>query len=573
MPNFCAPAAAITTARDAAFKPIFRGGRGEGDVARSPATLSAEGENVTRTRLIGAVLGAFILAAPTVLAAEPQPVSGGTLVFGINAGDPPTYDCHQSVVFAIIHLLTPHYSGLLKIDTAHYPNVVGDAAESWTVSDDAKTYTFRLHPDIKFHDASPLTSEDVKVTYDRIRNPPPGVTSVRQGQVSDIDTIETPDPLTAVFHLKRANRSLVYAFANPFNCLYNAAKLKEDPTFPARHVLGTGPFRFVEHVAGSYWQGERFKDYFKPRLPRLDGFRALFLQGPAIVNALQSGQIMADFRSMSSSDRDRLVHALGDKVTVQESPWLDSLVIVFNSKKKPFDDPRVRRALSLAIDRWKAAEILQRSTILRFPGGFLRPGYALAARDEDLVKMPGFSHDIEASRAEARRLLREAGVPDLKVKLLNRTIANPFLGAGVYIIDQWRQIGVETEHQQVNDTIWNATVNDGTFEAALDIQGDAIDEPDFEWPRYLSADLSSNRGRYIDREIDALFDRQHDAAADPTARYAVLRQFETRMLTEAYIVPLLWWNRIVVMSAKIHGWSMSPSHLIGQDLETVWLEK
>ena len=70
--------------------------------------------------LIGAVMGAVILAAPAALAAEPQPVSGGTLVFGINAGDPPTYDCHQSTVFAIIHLLTPHYSSILRIDTAHF---------------------------------------------------------------------------------------------------------------------------------------------------------------------------------------------------------------------------------------------------------------------------------------------------------------------------------------------------------------------------------------------------------------------------------------------------------------------
>ena len=527
---------------------------------------------MTRIGLIGVGFSAFLLAAPAASAADAQPVSGGTLVYGINAGDPPTYDCHQSTVFAMIHLLTPHYSSILRIDTAHYPNVVGDAAESWTVSPDARVYTFRLHPDIKFHDGSPLTAEDVKATYDRIRNPPPGVTSVRQGLVSDIESIETPDPLTVVFRLKQTNRAMLYAFGNPFNCIYSAAKLKEDPTFPARHVLGSGPFRFVEHVAGSYWQGERFKDYFKPGLPHLDGFRALFLQGPAIVNALQSGQIMADFRSLAPSDRDRLVQALGDKITVQESPWLDSLIVVFNAKKKPFDDPRVRRALSLSIDRWKGAEILQRSTILRFVGGFLRPGYELAAREEDLVKLPGFSRDIDASRAEARRLLREAGVPDLKVKLLNRTIANPFLGAGVYVIDQWRRVGVETEHVQVNDTIWNATVNDGSFDAALDFQGDAIDEPDYQLPRYLSADISANRGRYIDRDIDALFARQH-SATDPLERYRVLREFETRMLTEAYIVPLLWWNRIVVMSAKVHGWNMSPSHLIGQDLETVWLER
>src|SRR5437764_15374234 len=94
----------------------------------------------------------------TALAQE-QPRHGGTLVFGINAGDPPTYDCHQSTVFSIIHLLSPHYSNLLKVDTAHYPDVVGDLAESFTVAPDGKLYTFRLHAGIKFHDGSSLTSQ------------------------------------------------------------------------------------------------------------------------------------------------------------------------------------------------------------------------------------------------------------------------------------------------------------------------------------------------------------------------------------------------------------------------------
>ena len=174
--------------------------------------------------------------------------------------------------------------------------------------------------------------------------------------------------------------------------------------------MGTGPFKFVEHVAGAHWKGERNKDYFKPDLPYLDGFHAIFTQGAALINALQGSQIMADFRSVTQVDRDRLVGALGNKITVQESPWLNALLITFNANKKPFDDARVRRALSLAVDRWKAAEVLPRSTIMRYVGGYVRPGYELAAREEDLVKMPGFSRDIEASRAEARRLLKEAGV-------------------------------------------------------------------------------------------------------------------------------------------------------------------
>jgi len=518
--------------------------------------------------VVGAILGQACLASITL--AQQEPVRGGTLVFGINSGDPPTYDCHQSTLFPIIHLLTPHYSNLLRIDLGNYPKVVGDLAESWTVSEDLKTYSFHLRSGVKFHDGSPFSAEDIRASYERIRTPPPGVVSVRQGLVADIDTIETPDPLNVVFRLRRPNRALLYAFANPFNCVFSATKLKENPQFPARTVLGTGPFRFVEHVAGAHWKGERFKDYFKPGLPYLDGFQAVFTQGPALINALQGGQIMADFRSVTAVDRDRLVGALGNKITVQESPWLNVLLITFNTRRKPFDDARVRLALSLAIDRWKAAEVLPRSTIMRYVGGYLRPGFELAASESELEQMPGFSKNMETSRLEARRLLAEAGVPNLKIKLTNRTIANLFTGAGVYVIDQWRQIGVETEHFQANDVLYNNALNEGTFDVALSFQGDSVDEPTYQLARYLSVEQSSNQGKYTDRELDHLFELQKDAA-DREQRYALLRQFERRMLTEAYNVPLLWWQRIVVMSAKVRGWQMSPSHLIGQDLEQVWL--
>ena len=509
------------------------------------------------------------LLAPA--AAQEQPVHGGTLVFGINSGDPPTYDCHQSALFPIIHLLTPHYSNLLKIDTPNYPKIIGDLAESWTVAPDARTYAFKLHANVKFHDGSTFSSQDVKASYERLRNPPPGVVSVRRALFTDIDTIETPDPLTIVFHLKQPNHALIYAFANPFNCIYSAAKLQENPLYPVRNVMGTGPFRFVEHVAGSHWVGERFKDYFKSGLPYLDGFRAAFTQGPALINALQSGQIMADFRSVTSADRERLKAALGDKIVAQESPWLNVLLVTFNTQRKPFDDARVRRALSLAIDRWKAAEVLPRSSIMRYVGAYLRPGSALAAREVDLVKMPGFARDIAAARTEAKRLLAEAGVANLKVRLINRTIANLYLPAGIYIIDQWRQIGVETEHVQANETLYNNALNEGTFDVVIDFQGDSVDEPTYQLSRHVSVDLSSNRGKYTDRELDRLFDAQKELT-DPAARYAAVRAFENRMLTEAYTVPLLWWQRIVMMRANIKGWGMTPSHLIGQDLETVWLK-
>src|SRR5258707_205967 len=103
-----------------------------------------------------------------------------------------------------------------------------------------ENYTFKLRGNVKFQDGSAFVSEDIKATYDRLRDPPQGVVSVRRGLVADIDTIETPDPLTVIFKLKQPNRALIYAFANPFNCVYSAAKLKENPLYPVRNVMGTG---------------------------------------------------------------------------------------------------------------------------------------------------------------------------------------------------------------------------------------------------------------------------------------------------------------------------------------------
>ena len=202
---------------------------------------------------------ATAFAAGSATAQEPQ--RGGTLVFAI-AAEPPTYDCHGTQTFAVLQRVAPHYSTLLRFEPGKYPNVVPDAAESWSAARDQMTFTFKLRPNVKFHDGSTLTSEDVKATYEHIGNPPAGVISNRKDSLAKIAAIETPDPLTVVFKMKEIDASIVNgAFASPWNCIYSAAKLKQDPNFPVKNVMGTGPFKFVEHVAGSHWTGERFTDY------------------------------------------------------------------------------------------------------------------------------------------------------------------------------------------------------------------------------------------------------------------------------------------------------------------------
>lgn len=517
---------------------------------------------------LGAVLAA-VLATGAV--AEDKPVKGGILEYAVKS-EAPTFDCAGSGTYAVMHAVSPFYSMLLKVDLENYPNLKGDLAKSWTVSDDLKTITFELHPNVKFHDGTTLTSEDVKATFERYRNPPEGQTSIIQAALEDIETIETPSPTTVVFKLKAPNKAMIQIFAIPNACIYSAKKLKEDPTYPRQTIMGTGPFKFKEEVKGSHLSGERFDGYFREGLPYLDGFRAvLFTQSAAVINAIQGGQVMGEFRSVTPSERKTLEAAMGDKVTFYESDWSTVLLLMFNTEKPPFNDVRVRRALNLAIDRWGGSKGLAPTTLLRNVGGVSRPNGPFATPEEELVKLPGFGKDINAAREEAKKLLKEAGVENLKFTLHNRNIASPYTPTGVFLIDQWKQIGVEVAHSQVETKAYIQTMNEGTYDVAIEFNNNVLEDPVHTLLQYLSYDKAPvNKSRSIDRELDKLFETMLRELDDNKRREA-LRAFEKRAIEQGYQVPILWWYRTVALNSRVKGWHMSPSHLFGQDLETVWL--
>src|SRR5216684_600312 len=143
---------------------------------------------------------ALLLVSPSLGLAGDTPKRGGSLVFAVTV-EPGNYDCHGNISFAFLHPIAPHYSTLLKFDAANYPQVVGDLAESWTVSPDRLTYTFKLRPNVLFHDGSKLSSADVKASYERIIHPPPGVVSSRKVDYAAISGIDIPDARTIVFRV------------------------------------------------------------------------------------------------------------------------------------------------------------------------------------------------------------------------------------------------------------------------------------------------------------------------------------------------------------------------------------
>src|SRR6185295_4591101 len=205
--------------------------------------IPREGVMLRVPSLFLATIAAAILA-PTLGLAE-TPKRGGILSFAAVA-ETAAYDCHASQTFALLHPVTPQYSLLVRWDATENSKIVGDLAKSWTMAPDGLTYTFTLHEGVKFHDGSPLTSADIKATFERIANPPEGVISVRKERFADVAAIETPDAATVVFKLKGVNASFLTLLASPFNCIYSAAKLKENPRYPDTEVMGSGAYRLVE---------------------------------------------------------------------------------------------------------------------------------------------------------------------------------------------------------------------------------------------------------------------------------------------------------------------------------------
>ncbi|KAB2847808.1 MAG: ABC transporter substrate-binding protein [Hyphomicrobiaceae bacterium] len=500
------------------------------------------------------------------------PKKGGTLNFAVIA-EPPDYDCHASTTFALVHPIAPHYQTLLKFDGKEYPKIVGDVAQSWTVSPDGLTYTFKINPGIKFHDGTDLTSADVKATYDRIVKPPQGVVSIRQAYYADIAEITTPDPLTVVFKLKGPNASMLQSFASPYDCIYSAAKLKQNPVYPKTEIMGSGPFVFVEHVKGSHWLGKRNEAYFKKGLPYLDGYKAFFIKGPAVVNGMLGGQFDIEFRGRTPQERDQLLSKDKERWVVHEGTWVNNLMVIFNTQKKPFDDVRVRRALTMAIDRWAGAQSLQKISMLRFVGGVMRPGFAMALPESELVKLPGYSKNIEAARAEAKKLLKEAGVENLKFKLFNRNVPEPYSPAGIFVIDQWRRIGVTADHSQLETKAYLEGVRTGNFDVAIEFMADFFDDPTAQFSKYLTKKASpSGYSGHNDTKLDELYEKQR-RAINVAERTKIVNEMERYALQQAYNVPILWWQRIIVHHKKIKGWYMTPSHYLWQDLSEVWLDQ
>ena len=524
-------------------------------------------------RVLSVAIVLLLVAMPAD--AQDKPRHGGELVFVVPS-EPPSYDAHQEETFGVIHPMAPHYNTLLRVDpndrTGTKP--VGDIAESWTVSRDGLTYTFKIRRGVKFHDGSELTSKDVKASYDKILKPPAGVKSLRKEAYESIASVDAPDAGTFVVKLKYPEPSILLNLASPWNWIYKADLLAKDPHWYEKNVMGTGPFTFVEHVKGSHWVGKKNPNYWDKGKPYLDGYRAIFISSSAAqVAAVRGERAMIQFRSFSPPERDQLVQALGNKIAVQESPWDCLNFVSMHHDKKPFDDKRVRRALSLALDRYEGSAALSKITLVKDVAGIQVPGTPYATPPAELEKLAGYGRDINKNRAEARRLLKEAGVADgFSFVFKNRGIPHPYEPLGIWLIAQWKQMGLNVRQEIIEASAYHPMLKRGDFEVAMDFQCGFIVEPDLDLPRFISTS-DANYGRHKDTVIDDLMHRQ-GRATDLEERKKILRQLEKRLLDEeAHVIYTLQWHRIIPHLAKVKGWTITPSHYLNNQLDAVWLSE
>ncbi len=339
----------------------------------------------------------------------------------IAADAPPSFDGHREQTYATVHATAPFYSVLIRVNPENPASnefVCDLCTEIPEPTDGGKTYTFKIRDGVKFHDGTPLTAADVAANWQQMTFPPEGVFSARSSIYQAlIDKVENPDPSTVVFHLKFATSAFLPMLADPFAYIYKKDIIEKDPHWYEKNILGSGPFKFAGYEAGQSIKGERNPDYYHKGLPYLDGIVGIFAPKQATrVEAMRGDRGAIDFRGLPPSARDELQKELGDKIAVQESVWNCGSDLFFNHKQKPFDDPRVRRALSLAIDRWGGAPALvedrdrQDGRRHRLPGIAARREQGGAAEDRRILA----GYRKVARRGEAAFEGSRRGKPDLR---------------------------------------------------------------------------------------------------------------------------------------------------------------
>ena len=515
----------------------------------------------------------FQLGAP-----EPNPKRGGVLRYGITMR-PPHFDVHQSGTINSLGAQGCMFDNLIRHDPRDSgKTIIPDLAHSWEISKDAKTYTFFLRRGVQFHDGAELTAEDVKATFDRIVKPPQGISIPRSVLFRAVGGITVPDKYTVQFKLSepRSSSFMMSAFASGWNVIVRKKTL-EDANYNLRKVLnipGTGPFRSVKYVENETWIMEKNPNYWNTGLPYLDGIQFFSLLpfssdlGSAILsNRVDYGRIVDPVTARKAKATPGM-SATAFNQSVIQATWV-------NNRKKPLDDPRVRRALHLAFDRPVLIDVVKDVTPMRV-GGFLYPFSDFATPPAELSKRVGYQEDSTAALKEARALLAAAGHGDgIKgLDFLVRDVASFKLWAQAIQAMLEEGLKVECNLRTAVESVWFDDMASGHFDLAIGAVVSTLLDPSDYFNAWYRSGGPQNYSVWHNEKFDALLS-QIDSEVEPAKRAALIHQAEAIMEQDPPVLPVAWEQIIDVWWNYVKG--HNPYEYFGVydvvRFDTFWLDK
>ncbi|HEX6988161.1 MAG TPA: ABC transporter substrate-binding protein [Bacillota bacterium] len=460
-------------------------------------------------------------------AADGQPRRGGTLVVALPA-NPLTYNPNARPDDAGIMIFQNLFSKLVTLDDQYH--VIPDLAREWDVSDDGLTYTFHLHPDARWHDGEPVTSADVKWTYEAIL----ANQGLAAGSLAAIDAIETPDEHTVILRLQRPNAPLLNNLAwfgvyiMPKHLYDNGQDWLANPA--AQEPVGSGPFRFESARVDEHVTLVANPDYFggAPYLERL--VFSIIPDPQTAAQALMNGEVDVSLTRPSLTQLTVLRNAPG--VVVEIAPMPNRYYVPMNHGRELFQDLRVRRAVAHALNR---QEVLDRALqgVGAVAEGFYTPAIGWAYNPDAVA--PAFDP------AAAEALLDEAGYPrgagGARLTLTMTIFSGgEWADIAAVLVENLRAVGIEVDLVQLDEGAWiQRTVVDRDFDLTL-LAGQQGPDPDQLRLRFGSMGALNMMG-YANPDFDQLL-AQAAALTDEEQRRPLYFEAQEMLAQDLPFVPV-----------------------------------
>src|SRR5262247_683829 len=483
-----------------------------------------------------------------LLLAYGQTPKRGGILNAMQAEDLPAgFSIHETSTILGLWPAMPCYSNLVMFDPfiprESVETIRPELAEKWSWQDDYRNLVLFLRKTVRWHDGQPFTAKDVKYTFDVVREAKDAPTKLRLNPrkewYGNIDAIEAPDASTVVFRLKRPQPSLLSMLASGYS-----------PVLPA-HVplaehrsrcIGTGPFKFKEWKRGQSVELVKNPDYFVKSRPYLDALRYIVIvERGTRVAALQTNQVDVAYPGDTTVSIAEQLKGAVPQMTFTETATNVSENLLLNTKRPPFDNVKVRRALSLAIDRRAYVKAVHSGSALVGAAMAPKPWGAWGLPEKETQQLPGYGKG-EDGKARARKLLAEAGYGPgnpLKVEMATRAIAI-YLDFASFVISELKQAGVEAALKQIDTAQWHPLATRREFQIGANLTGLGVDDPDANFYENYACGSSRNYGDHCNEEVMRLIDQQSQEI-DATKRLAMVWQIQKK-LEEDGARPTMGWR-------------------------------